>query len=131
MTTAFRAPCRTSGGRCPARPRDAHPSPDREVPLLAQQLTNGLVLGSIYALSALGFTLIFGAARVVNFAYGELLMIGAFFTVALMSFAGIGFFIALPIAMLGVAALSVAMFYAAVRPLMKGRYTSLHSELQI
>src|SRR5437773_621494 len=85
--------------------------------MLAQQLANGLVLGSIYALSALGFTLIFGAARVVNFAYGELLMIGAFFTVALMSFAGIGFFIALPIAMLGVAALSVAMFYAVVRPL--------------
>jgi branched-chain amino acid transport system permease protein len=99
--------------------------------VLAQQLANGLVLGSIYALSALGFTLIFGAARVVNFAYGELLMLGAFFTLAIMSFAGVGFFVALPIAMLGVAALSVVMFYVALRPLMKGTYTSLHSELQI
>ena len=52
--------------------------------MLAQQLANGVVLGSIYALSALGFTLIFGAARVVNFAYGELLMLGAFFSLMAM-----------------------------------------------
>ena len=36
--------------------------------MFAQQMTNGVVLGSIYALCALGFTLIFGVARVVNFA---------------------------------------------------------------
>jgi len=99
--------------------------------MLAQQVANGLVLGAIYALSALGFTLIFGAARIVNFAYGELLMIGAFFTVALTSALGLDFFVALPLAMAGAAALSVAMFYAALKPVMKGNYTSLHAELQI
>lgn len=99
--------------------------------MLAQQVANGLVLGSIYALSALGFTLIFGAARIVNFAYGEILMIGAFFTVTLMTAFGVGFFVALPIAMLGIAALSAVMFYVALRPVMQGSFTSLLGELQI
>jgi hypothetical protein len=65
--------------------------------MLAQQLINGLVLGSIYALSALGFTLIFGVARVVNFAYGEFLMLGAFLTLTTMTITGVDFFIALPL----------------------------------
>ena len=87
--------------------------------MLAQQLTNGLVLGSIYALSALGFTLIFGAARVVNFAYGETLMLGAFATLTLMNALGIGFFLALPMAMAIVAAASVGIYLAVVRPVMR------------
>ena len=99
--------------------------------MLAQQLANGVVLGSIYALSALGFTLIFGAARVVNFAYGELLMVGAFFTLAVMTWSGLPFFVALPIGMIGVAVLSVLMFLLALRPLMRGAYTSLQGELQV
>ncbi|MGG5822060.1 branched-chain amino acid ABC transporter permease [Falsiroseomonas sp. HW251] len=99
--------------------------------MLAQQLANGLVLGAIYGLSALGFTLVFGAARIVNFAYGEILMLGAFFTVALTSALGLDFFLALPIAMAGAAALSVAMFYVALRPVMRGSHTSLQAELQI
>lgn len=99
--------------------------------MLAQQIANGFVLGSVYALSALGFTLIFGAARVVNFAYGELMMLGAFSTFALMNFLGVGFFVALPFAMMAAALLSVVIFYVAIRPLMKGSHTSLHVELQI
>ena len=99
--------------------------------MLAQQLANGLVLGSIYALSALGFTLIFGAARVVNFAYGELLMMGAFFTLSVMTYSGLPFFAALPIAMVGAALLSVILFVFALRPLMRGAYTSLRGELQV
>ncbi|MBX3579482.1 MAG: branched-chain amino acid ABC transporter permease [Rhizobiaceae bacterium] len=99
--------------------------------MLAQQLANGLVLGSIYALSALGFTLIFGAARVVNFAYGELLMLGAFFTLTVMTYSGLPFFVALPVAMVGVALLSVVLFLLTLRPLLRGAYTSLHGELQV
>lgn len=99
--------------------------------MLVQQIANGLVLGSIYALSALGFTLIFGAARVVNFAYGEMLMMGAFFSFAIMTYLSVPFFLALPFAMVGIALLSVAMFYAVLRPLMRGSYTSLQVELQI
>jgi branched-chain amino acid transport system permease protein len=99
--------------------------------MLAQQLANGIVLGAIYGLSALGFTLIFGAARIVNFAYGEILMLGAFFTVSLTGLLGLDFFIALPISMAAAALLSVAMFYIALRPVMRGSFTSLQAELQI
>jgi branched-chain amino acid transport system permease protein len=88
--------------------------------VLAQQLTNGVVLGSIYALSALGFTLIFGAARVVNFAYGEMLMLGAFATLTLMNVLGISFFVALPLAMLLLAAFSVGVYFVIVRPVLRG-----------
>lgn len=88
--------------------------------MFAQQLTNGLVLGSIYALCALGFTLIFGVARVVNFAYGELLMLGAFVTLSLMTLLHINFFFALPIGMGVIAALSVLVYIATVRPVMRG-----------
>lgn len=99
--------------------------------MLAQQLANGLVLGSIYALSALGFTLIFGAARVVNFAYGELLMLGAFFTLTIMTWSGLPFFAALPLSMAGVAVLSVILFLLTLRPLLRGAYTSLQGELKV
>jgi branched-chain amino acid transport system permease protein len=88
--------------------------------MLEQQLANGLVLGSIYALCALGFTLIFGVARVVNFSYGELLMLGAFVTLTVMEYIHVGFFVALPIAMIAIAVLSVLVYIATVRPVMRG-----------
>ena len=87
--------------------------------MFAQQLINGLVLGSIYALCALGFTLIFGVARVVNFAYGELLMLGAFVTLSLMTLLHINFFAALPIGMAVIAVLSVLVYVVTVRPVMR------------
>lgn len=88
--------------------------------MLAQQIANSLVLGSIYALCALGFTLLFGVARVINFAYGELLMLGAFSTLMAMQFMQVGFFVALPAAMLVVALLSVVIYLVTVRPVMRG-----------
>lgn len=49
-----------------------------------QQVVNGLTLGSLYALVAIGFSLIYGIIRLINFAHGDILMIGAFTTLALM-----------------------------------------------
>lgn len=46
--------------------------------LLAQAMLNGLVIGAMYMLMAVGFTLVFGIMRVVNFAHGEFYMLGAF-----------------------------------------------------
>jgi len=46
--------------------------------LIAQSLINGVVLGMLYMLMAIGFTLVFGIMRIVNFAHGEFYMIGAF-----------------------------------------------------
>ena len=45
---------------------------------LTQEVVSGVALGCIYALIALGFTLIFKATEVVNFAQGELMMVGAY-----------------------------------------------------
>jgi branched-chain amino acid transport system permease protein len=50
-----------------------------------QQIVNGLSLGSLYALVAIGFSLIYGVIRLVNFAHGDLMMIGAFVTFALIA----------------------------------------------
>ena len=83
--------------------------------MIGQQLANGVVLGSIYALSALGFTLIFGAARVVNFAYGELLMLGAFCTLTILQFTALGFFPSLGLAMLVMAGFNVLLYVLIVR----------------
>jgi len=55
-----------------------------------QQIFNGLVSGSFYALLALGLSVIFGMLRVVNFAHGALYMLGAFGAVVL-AHSGLGF----------------------------------------
>ncbi len=49
-----------------------------ELSTLPQQLVNGLVLGAIYALIALGYTMVYGVLRLINFAHGEVYMIGAY-----------------------------------------------------
>ena len=46
--------------------------------MFAQQLVNGLVVGAVYALIALGYTLVYGILQLINFAHGEIYMIGAY-----------------------------------------------------
>jgi len=46
--------------------------------ILLQQLANGLILGSFYALVALGYTMVYGIIKLLNFAHGDLYMLGAF-----------------------------------------------------
>jgi branched-chain amino acid transport system permease protein len=53
--------------------------------LLAAQLVNGLVLGSFYALVALGYTMVYGVVKLLNFAHGDLYMVGAFVGFAALS----------------------------------------------
>ncbi len=43
-----------------------------------QQLINGISIGSIYALIALGYTMVYGIIKLINFAHGDILMIGAY-----------------------------------------------------
>ncbi len=50
---------------------------------LAQQVVNGLILGSMYALVAIGFSMIYGIVRLINFAHGDVVMVGAFVTLAM------------------------------------------------
>ncbi len=55
---------------------------------IAQQIVNGLILGSMYALVAIGFSMIYGIVRLINFAHGDIVMIGAFVTLGLLQAAG-------------------------------------------
>ncbi|HJD73098.1 MAG TPA: branched-chain amino acid ABC transporter permease [Enterobacter roggenkampii] len=52
---------------------------------LIQQLINGVMLGSIYALIALGYTMVYGILRIINFAHGDILMVGALTTLSAMN----------------------------------------------
>jgi branched-chain amino acid transport system permease protein len=55
---------------------------------LVQQLVNGLTLGSMYALIALGYTMVYGILKLLNFAHGEVYMIGAFIGLGVMTVLG-------------------------------------------
>ncbi len=82
-----------------------------------QYLINGLAQGSIYALVALGYTMVYGIIKLINFAHGEFYMIGAFLGFYLIS-AGQPFGIALILSMVGagvVAVLVERFFYRPIR----------------
>ena len=66
-----------------------------------QQTLNGIILGCIYALIALGLSLIFGILETANFAHGEFYMIGAFIGFFSTSLLGLPFFISILVAMAG------------------------------
>ena len=70
--------------------------------LLAQSMINGLLLGTIYVLMALGLTLVFSIMRVINFAHGEFYMAGAFAAFVLMTRLGVPYLAAFLISTLAV-----------------------------
>ncbi len=65
-----------------------------------QQLVNGISLGSIYALIALGYTMVYGIIKLINFAHGDVFMIGSFIGFYAIAKWELGFFPALLLAML-------------------------------
>ena len=89
-----------------------------------QQLLNGLTIGMVYALIALGYTMVYGILQLINFAHGEIFMVGAYLA---LTFIGIflpwhlPFWLLLPLvfifAMLGASLLGVLVEKAAYRPL--------------
>ena len=82
-----------------------------------QQLVNGLSLGSIFALIALGYTMVYGILQLINFAHGDIYMFGAFAGYFSMTGLGLGFFESLIIAMAVCALLGVVIERVAYRPL--------------
>lgn len=56
--------------------------------ILVKQIINGLQLGSIYALVALGYTMVYGIAKLINFAHGDIIMVGAYFALLMFNFLG-------------------------------------------
>ena len=84
---------------------------------LFQQVLNGLQLGSIYALIALGYTMVYGILTMINFAHGDLFMVGAFLCFALAALLGLSFIPTLLFTMFGVACIGVLIERAAYKPL--------------
>src|SRR5207245_2379545 len=78
---------------------------------------SGLTLGSIYALTALGYVIIFRSTAVVNFAQGEMMMVGAVLALVLHKDFGLGYVAAFSLALAGAWVLGVVMERLAYRPL--------------
>lgn len=84
---------------------------------ILQQLINGLSLGSIYALIALGYTMVYGIIQLINFAHGDVYMVGAFVGYWSMSVFHLGFFESLIAAMIVTTILGVVIERVAYKPL--------------
>ncbi len=86
-------------------------------------LVNGLIIGTFYALMALGLSLIFGILKIINFAHGEFYMVGAYAYTFLAVSLGVPLLVALPLAVL----VGALLGYATERLLMRPLYASYSS----
>ena len=88
--------------------------------LFLQQLINGLSLGSVYALIALGYTMVYGIVKLINFAHGDILMLGAYsgyFVLRQFGTRPVGMLLAFIFAMVVCAVISILIERFAYRPL--------------
>ena len=106
--------------------------------MIAQEIVNGLILGAIYALMALGYTMVYGILRLINFAQGSLYTVGAYLAFLLVpATTGLGrtspvlqLVVLLGVAMLGTGVLAVVVDLVAYRPLRRAPlFASLVSSL--
>ena len=84
---------------------------------LIQTLISGLSLGSIYALIALGYTMVYGIAKMLNFAHGDIIMVGAYAVITAAFTMGLPPFIAILISIALCALLGIVIEFLAYRPL--------------
>lgn len=92
---------------------------------LAQHIANGLVLGHAYALVAVGWTVLLGVARLVNFGHGQMYMFGAFMTWFAMQALGLPYFVAIPFAVVVGTALGILMQQITIRLTMEQNLLSM------
>jgi len=98
---------------------------------LAEILVYGAVISAIYAMLAVGFTLIFGVARILNLAHGSFYALGAYGVYALTADAHLPLFLAAPVAVLLVALFGVAVERVLVRPLRRSTLAVLMITLAV
>ncbi|MEW6381506.1 MAG: branched-chain amino acid ABC transporter permease [bacterium] len=105
--------------------------------VLAQQVINGLQKGSMYALIALGYTLVYGIIRLINFAHGDVFMVGVYLSCFAGNFllsrgVGLPFWIAMIMAMIGCLLINILIEAIAYRPLRdKPRLTMLITSIGV
>ena len=85
--------------------------------LFFNQLLNGLQIGSIYALIALGYTMVYGIVKLINFAHGDIIMVGAYTALIVMTTLGLPFYIAILAAMVVCVVFGVVIERVAYKPL--------------
>ncbi len=98
------------------KPRVPHAFLD-SISLFGQQVINGITLGSVYALIAVGYTMVYGVIELINFAHGEVYMMGAFFSFTMVTSMGLSIWVAFPVAIVLCAILGVILDIVAYRPL--------------
>ena len=100
--------------------------------MFLQQLINGVALGSVYALIALGYTMVYGIITLINFAHGEVFMVGAFIGLLLISYFKVNIFLAIVGAMIFCMLLGVLIELVAYRALRKSsRLSALISAIGV
>ena len=87
--------------------------------MFEQQLINGLTLGLIYALIAVGYTMVYGVIQLINFAHGEIYMLGAFLSATYITAFHMPFYLAILAAMASCSLVGILIDIIAYRPLRK------------
>ncbi len=89
-------------------------------------LITGIMVGGVYSLAATGFVIVYRTSKVLNFAYGEFVMLGAFVTYFGLSQAGLPLFVAVPIVVIFMLLISIIIERLVLRPLV-GRSTTINT----
>ena len=82
-------------------------------------LLNGISLGSVYAIIALGYTMVYGIAKMLNFAHGDVIMIGCYIVFTMMTTMGLNPIVSILAAIVGCTVLGVVIEKIAYKPLRK------------
>lgn len=85
--------------------------------ILLQQIINGISLGSLYALVAIGYTMVYGILRLINFAHGDLLMFAAYAAIYGMTLFALPWTLSFPLAVLLTGVMGILLDRAAYKPL--------------
>jgi branched-chain amino acid transport system permease protein len=88
-----------------------------DLTLFMQHLANGISLGGLYALIAIGYTLVYGILRLINFAHGDIVMMGAYFAFYGIALFALPWYISFPLAVILTTILGVGIERVAYRPL--------------
>lgn len=92
--------------------------------VIAQALLSGLFMGSVYALIAIGFTLVFGVTDIVNFAHGHLVMVAMFVTYALFKFAAVDPYLSLIVVLPLFYLIGVALYFLVIRKIVDAPHSA-------
>lgn len=96
-----------------------------QISYFIQQLINGIQLGAVYAIIALGYTMVYGVLRMINFAHGDIFMLGAFFSYYLIEKFSLSFLPSLVLTTVGTALTAFLIEKLAYKPLRNAPKISL------